>query len=445
MSNLFWVLFEFAINIYQAFLVMHFICSSFNHNYHSAKGKMAFVLGSLGNAFLLTFLNKLTLYEGLLGVLYSIYFFIFSLLFLKGSVLKKLFISVFTNLCVIGISSAVTSIVSAVFKDNMDNIYNTNSTNRFITVVAVQVLLTYLLAVALNFTKDGVNSLKPKEWGLIISVLGISFLTFAAIHITAISSNSANGNLLLMTAELGIVLINMVCWYITINLSKSNRHKEELLVLNKQNEYSHQYAQTVKEQYEQTRRFRHDMKQYCTVLDGLIADKKYDEARALIAENYKTISHSEVVVDVGNDFVNSILNGKLTLAKSLGIDVICSAEKDLSGIDSVDLCNLIGNLLDNAIEAAQNCEPEKRSIELNISSSSSRLIITVRNSISHSILKDNPKLATSKVERSEHGFGIKTIKFISEKYGGTTDFYEENLTFVCRITMFKNNKKIPIS
>lgn len=445
MNNTFWTVFEFAINIYQAFLVMHFICSSLNHNYHSAKGKMVFVLGCLCSAVLITIFSTVTIYEGLLGIIYSIYFFVFSLLFLKGSVWKKLFISVFTNLCVIGISSAVTSVVSAVFKDNMDNIYNTNSTSRFITVVAVQVLLTYLLAVALNFTKDKVYSLKPKEWGLIISVFGISFLTFVAIHITAISSNSANSNLLLMTAELGIVLINMVCWYITINLSKSNRHKEELLMLNKQNEYSHQYALTVKEQYEQTRRLRHDMKQYCTVLDGLIADKKYDEARALISNNYKTISHSEVVVDVGNDFVNSILNGKLTLAKSLGIDVICNTEKDLSGIDSIDLCNLIGNLLDNAIEAAQNCEPEKRSVELNISSSNSRLNITVRNSISHSILKENPELATSKTDRSEHGFGIKTIKFISEKYGGTTDFYEEDLTFVCRITMFKNSEKVPIS
>ncbi len=445
MSDPFWTVFEFAINIYQAFLIMHFICSSFNYNYHSTKGKVVFALGGLCNAVLITFFSTVTIYEGLLGIIYSIYYLVFSLLLLKGSVLKKLFISVFTNLCVIGISSAVTSIVSAVFKDNIDNIYNTNSTSRFLTIVIVQALLTYLLTVILHFTKDKVNSLKSKEWGLIISILGISFVTFSAIHLTAISNNSMNGNLLLMTAELGIILINMACWYITVNLSNSNKHKEELLVLNKQNEYSHQYALTVKKQYEQTCRLRHDMKQYCTVLDGLIADKKYDEARAFISKNYKTISHSEVVVDVGNDFINSILNGKLTLAKSLGIDVICSAEKDLSGIDSVDLCNLIGNLLDNAIEAAQNCEPEKRSIELNISSSGSRLIITVRNSISHSILKENPELATTKAERAEHGFGIKTIKFISDKYGGTTDFYEENLTFVCQITTFKNSEKVPIS
>lgn len=440
MNNLFWAVFEYAINIYQAFLVMHFVCSSFNHNYHSAKGKVAYAIGSLGNALLLTFLNVIVSYEGLLGIFYSIYFFVFSLIFLKGSVLKKLFISIFTNLCVIGISSAITSLISIVFKDNIEIIYNTNSISRLLTIIIVQVLLTYLFAVILHFTKDGVNSLKSKEWGLIISILGISFVTFSVIHLTAISSNSTNGSLLLMVAELGLILINLVCWYITVNLSRSNRHKEELLLLNKQNEYSHQYAETIKEQYEQTRRLRHDMKQYCTVLDGLIADKKYKEARVLISENYKSISHTEVVVDVGSDFVNSILNAKLTLTKSLGIDVICSAEKDLSGIDSADLCNLIGNLLDNAIEAAQNCELEKRSIELNITSSISRLNIIVRNSIQSSVLNVNPSLKSTKQNSEEHGFGIKTIKYIAEKYSGTTDFYEEGTIFISRIELYKKFK-----
>lgn len=436
MNEPFWIVLEIITNIYQSFLVMHFICSSFNNDFRFSNGKMIFVFGSLINALLLTVLNGITSYEGLLGIIYSIYFFGFSLLFLKGSVLKKLFISIFTNLCIAGISSAVPSFVSVVLKGSMDSIYNTNSVARLLTIAIVQVVLTYLFLVLLHFTKDKVNSLKAKEWGLIISIFGISFITFLVIHIAALTSDLTS-SILLLTAELGIILINVVCWYITISLSKSNKAKEELIALNKQNEYSQKYAQTVKEQYEQTRRLRHDMKQYNAVLDRLISDKKYDEARELISENYKTISRSEVVIDVGNDLINAILNSKLTLTKSLGIDVICSTEKDLSGIESADLCSLIGNLLDNAIEAAQLCEPEKRSIELNISTSGSRMNITVRNSISRSVLKENPKLTTTKSDRSEHGFGIKTIKFISEKYNGSTDFYEEGGFFISRIEIYR--------
>ena len=223
-------------------------------------------------------------------------------------------------------------------------------------------------------------------------------------------------------------------------MSDTHKREEKLVVEKKQNEYTQKYVQTINEQYEQTRRLRHDMKQYFTVLDGLISERKYSEARALISENYKSISCSEVVVNVGNDYVNSILNAKLTHAKSLQIDVICSIEKDLSGIESTDLCNLLGNMLDNAIEAAQECKTEKRSIELNISSLSNRLIVIVRNSINHSILAENPNLVTSKHDKSEHGYGIKTIKSITEKYDGTIDFFEENLTFVFRVELRKYNK-----
>ena len=104
------------------------------------------------------------------------------------------------------------------------------------------------------------------------------------------------------------------------------------------------------------------------------------------------------------------------------------------------MCNLLGNMLDNAIEAAQECKTEKRSIELNISSLSNRLIVIVRNSINHTILSENPNLVTSKHDKSEHGYGIKTIKSITEKYDGTIDFFEENLTFVFRVELRKYNK-----
>ena len=299
----------------------------------------------------------------------------------------------------------------------------------------------YIFELLIRLTNGRKENLRIKEWILIASVLAVSFLIFAAIQVVIINSKlSENNQILLMLSEFGLILINIICLYITINLSDTHKREEKLVVEKKQNEYTQKYVQTINEQYEQTRRLRHDMKQYFTVLDGLISERKYSEARALISENYKSISCSEVVVNVGNDYVNSILNAKLTHAKSLQIDVICSIEKDLSGIESTDLCNLLGNMLDNAIEAAQECKTEKRSIELNISSLSNRLIVIVRNSINHSILAENPNLVTSKHDKSEHGYGIKTIKSITEKYDGTIDFFEENLTFVFRVELRKYNK-----
>lgn len=119
------------------------------------------------------------------------------------------------------------------------------------------------------------------------------------------------------------------------------------------------------------------------------------------------------------------------------MEVLCSIENDISGIEDIDLCNLIGNLLDNAISAAEKCDPESRSIEVKITSMGSRLVVIVRNSIYAPVLNDNTELKSTKQDASEHGFGVKTIKYIAEKYNGTFDLFEEGLTFISRVELHK--------
>lgn len=438
MLDAMWNFIELAANLCDSFLCINFIIKSFDGKCRYFNSKITLIVGTLLLATIVTAINKITTYEGILGAVYIVVYFVFSLIFLRGSILKKIFISLLANICLISSAALTSNVLFTIFNDDSMKIYTAHSLERLIFMVIGLAVRVYIFELLIRLTNGRKENLRIKEWILIASVLAVSFLIFAAIQVVIINSKlSENNQILLMLSEFGLILINIICLYITINLSDTHKREEKLVVEKKQNEYTQKYVQTINEQYEQTRRLRHDMKQYFTVLDGLISERKYSEARALISENYKSISCSEVVVNVGNDYVNSILNAKLTHAKSLQIDVICSIEKDLSGIESTDLCNLLGNMLDNAIEAAQECKTEKRSIELNISSLSNRLIVIVRNSINHSILAENPNLVTSKHDKSEHGYGIKTIKSITEKYDGTIDFFEENLTFVFRVELRK--------
>lgn len=441
MLDAMWNFIELAANLCDSFLCINFIIKSFDGKCRYFNSKITLIVGTLLLATIVTAINKITTYEGILGAVYIVVYFVFSFIFLRGSILKKIFISLLANICLISSAALTSNVLFTIFNDDSMKIYTAHSLERLIFMVIGLAVRVYIFELLIRLTNGRKENLGIKEWILIASVLAVSFLIFAAIQVVIINSKlSENNQILLMLSEFGLILINIICLYITINLSDTHKREEKLVVEKKQNEYTQKYVQTINEQYEQTRRLRHDMKQYFTVLDGLISERKYSEARALISENYKSISCSEVVVNVGNDYVNSILNAKLTHAKSLQIDVICSIEKDLSGIESTDLCNLLGNMLDNAIEAAQECKTEKRSIELNISSLSNRLIVIVRNSINHSILAENPNLVTSKHDKSEHGYGIKTIKSITEKYDGTIDFFEENLTFVFRVELRKYNK-----
>lgn len=438
MQNVLWMVLELAANLYESFVCIHFIICSFDKKCKTFNVKMTYLIGTVIMMAVVTILNSVTEYEGLLGLIYTVYHILFSVFFLRGTFLKKVFISVLTNICLISTAAISGNVLFSVFKDNPMKIYAEHTLERFIFMIIGLALLTYVLTFFSRFTKGGRDSLKPKEWLLILSVLGISFLIIVALHVIILSVETADEHIsLLMASEIGIIFINILCLYITVNLNETRKREEQLIIDKRRSENSQQYAQTVMEQYDQTRRLRHDMKQYSSALRALIKDGKSDLAEAFVEKQTESLFKIETVINVDNDFLNAILNSKLSFAKSKGIDVLCSIENDISGIEDIDLCNLIGNLLDNAISAAEKCDPDLRLIEVKISSAGSRLVIVVKNSILASVLKENPDLNSTKQDPSEHGFGVKTIKYIAEKYNGTFDFFEEGLVFVGRVELHR--------
>lgn len=439
MQDILWMCLELIANMCESFLCVHFIICSFNGRCRLTNSKIAHIIGTLGMTAIVTVLNIVTDYEGLLGLIYAVDFIVFSTIFLSGSFLKKLFISILTNIVLISTAALTANVLFAIFKDEPLIIYTEHSLERFIFIVTGIALRAYVFALLKRFTGGKRTALRTKEWILILSVLIISTLIIAAMHEIILDDTNSSHINLLMFSEIGIIFINILCLYMTANLSETHKREEKLLLEQKRNEYNQQYAQSIKEQYEQTRRLRHDMKQYTASLSALIKEKKYDAASELLNKQSENLSSVETIIDAENDLVNAILNTKLTYAKSKGIDVICSVEKDILGIDDMDLCNLLGNMLDNAITAAEKCELDSRSIEAGISSSGSRLTVLIKNSVKSSVLKDNPQLKSTKNNFDEHGFGIKTIKYIAEKYNGRADFYEDGLTFICRVELHKTD------
>ena len=103
----------------------------------------------------------------------------------------------------------------------------------------------------------------------------------------------------------------------------------------------------------------------------------------------------------------------------------------------MDLCTLLGNLLDNAIEAAEQCPPEKRLIEVKITSYDEKVVIHAMNSIISSVLNENSELKSTKKDPLEHGFGVKSIRLIAQKYAGTVNYFEDDSTLSCRVVLYR--------
>lgn len=404
-----------------------------NHDFKTVRGKAVFIIGVAIDFICVTLINQFTIYEGVLGFIYIFIYILYSAILLDGTIKKKLFASITAVLVLILVGAVVSSFVSIISERNLALLYGKKITERIYSVVGIQILTIVIYDLILKYS---VSSLKKREWNLVISILVISFISMAFIHLTLISTDiDINYTRMIMASELGIIVLNIVCFYMTYALSKSNSETEALREQKQQDEYRAHYAENIKNQYEEMRRIRHDMKQNLTVISALYKEGKYKEACKYADKISDNLTKFDILIDVGNDFINAILNSKLSIAKEHGIEVLCVSSSNIGGVEDTDLCNLLGNMLDNAIEAAEKCN--NSFIEVSLNSDEYKIHVMISNSIKESVFKHNCNLVSTKNDNNTHGYGIKTIKSIAEKYGGIANFYEDENMFYCQVIMYK--------
>lgn len=433
MTEVLWKVFELSVSFFECCVVIHFICAFLHHDFKSTRGRIIYFIGVIIDFLCVNTLNHITVYEGILGIIYIMIYFIYATVFLKGSKTKKMFVSVTAIIVLVGVGAGVSGFISVLFNRELSVLYGQRIIERVYSIILIQTMLVIVYDIILKFSAA---SLKKNEWGLIIFILSISFFAVVLIHAVLINIESAfmHSDMLILS-EIGIIVLVIVSFYMTYYLSKSNAEAERLRMVRQQEEYRISYALNIKEQYEEIRRMRHDMKQNFAVISTLHREHKYDEANEYVSRVSDNLKKFEMVVDVHNDFINAILNSKLSIASQYGIRVICALSSNIDGIDDIDLCNLLGNILDNAIEAAKHCK--NGYIEVSIRSDENMVLVIISNTIAESVLNQNKELKSTKKDSARHGYGVKTIRSIAEKYSGTASFYEEGDMFFCQIMMYK--------
>lgn len=110
--------------------------------------------------------------------------------------------------------------------------------------------------------------------------------------------------------------------------------------------------------------------------------------------------------------------------------------EELPQIDDVDICRLLSNMFDNAIESTKKAVHSEKNIYFEISYDKGMLIFLLKNSIDRSVLKGNPNLKTTHKNKVIHGNGISIIREIANKYNGLADFYEKDNFFFCCVRLY---------
>lgn len=433
MKNLFWNSFEIAVNFYQAFVQIWFIYRFFQPSAKKSVKMMSGVFGIiLGTA--LTFLNSITLFEGFYSYIYIVIVFLYASIAFKEKIIKKIFVSIFSFLIVLIITVVELNFISSVFEISVEQIITDESVKRFICVIVIQISIYIALRLALTVFKYA-DEYAFSDWLPIITLLIATYILSSLLHVLSLSMNEEQ-RIIINLANVVLLILNFVMFYVIHSLYEKNKRINEMKIIEVKEQYLEQFIGNANSQYESIRKIRHDIKDKLSTVYGLLANGHNDEAMIFIEKSSKVIEQIETFVQTNNEVANAIINSKLTTAYSLGIKVSCITVADFSGIDETDLCDLLSNILENAIAACQGIQNNgKRYIYLQISSENNIYTFLVKNSVSHSVMECNPQLKTTKADKNSHGLGTLIIRDIANKYNGRCDFYEIDNTFCCSVIL----------
>lgn len=202
-----------------------------------------------------------------------------------------------------------------------------------------------------------------------------------------------------------------------------------------QDEMVNRHYGEVESMYRRMRGWRHDYHNHMQVLKAHLGLGQYAEAQEYLKRLEEDLAGVDTVLKTGNVMVDAILNSKLTLIRERGIQVDATAivPRDV-GISGVDLSILIGNLLDNAMEACEKVSrQEDRFIRIYVDILKKQFYICVTNSMAGKAKKAGMGFFSSK--GADHGLGLLRIDSIVEKYHGYLNRQAEDGVFATEVTL----------
>lgn len=206
-------------------------------------------------------------------------------------------------------------------------------------------------------------------------------------------------------------------------------------ISNYQNDLMNRHIEEVNEMYRQVRGWRHDYRNHIGVMKAHLDAGRYEDVDSYLRQLNEDLGTVDTVLKTGNVMVDAILNSKLNLIASHGISVNAKATvpENLSA-SPLDLCVIIGNLMDNALEACLRIDDaEKRFIRLYMGTHKGQFYISVTNSAASLRRKGRSYLSTKRGQ--DHGFGLLRIDRIAARCGGTVNRQSEEGVFATEILL----------
>lgn len=235
-------------------------------------------------------------------------------------------------------------------------------------------------------------------------------------------------------STLFIFVINLLTFYLYDSLVASYEQKTRSTILEKEKEMYYNQCLLMQETNNHLQKFRHEVNNQFISIKELINKSMYNELNNYIDNLASSIKIERIYSNTGNVIIDSIINYKLNLITDSDIVTEIAVPATLN-IDINDLVIILGNILDNAIDAINDCECNSK-LYVKVVYSQGRLIIKETNTYRTKILYENGEIQSSKLDKSNHGLGLKNIEDTVKRNDGYMEINHNENVFSIDIILF---------
>lgn len=306
--------------------------------------------------------------------------------------------------------------------------------------VLFSALSSMVLWTALQFTMIITNRYKSKDNGGVL-ILGLLLLiVFGSVLLYLIDYTSHNTisremyiavNILIA----GMIGVEIIACYMTVKCVKTIKLLMDYSLKLKYYGAREKHMVNTIKLHKETRAMHHDINNHIIFTLELLKRGEVEEAIKCLS-TYDEYMETNSIISSGNFAIDAIINQKVNLARKNHIktDVKIELPEEVY-ISELEICSVLGNLLDNAIEASCEIDYSLRNMSVNIYSKIDFICFIVKNNCADTI-----ELRTSKEDKKMHGFGLKNVNLIAQKYDGKMEIHKNKGSFQVNVIL----KNLPL-
>lgn len=268
-----------------------------------------------------------------------------------------------------------------------------------------------------------------------IATLGIMLTVFYS----GVDFSSNTRQKILMALFFSLMLFGNILMFYAFNKYSEETYenlKRDVIIMKQNVELSH--LQEMIRNDERQKEFIHDTSNYLKIIESLAEAGENSKIREILRELNYELEKNTLESYSDNLVLNALISEKVTYAKknNVQIDVFLEPNIQFGALREIDMISMIGNLLDNAIRGAQECE-NFRTVQIRIFMQNKRNILVVKivNNCTGKILIENGEIKSTKKEQGLHGLGIKSVNHTAEKYDGYLEYYIKDEKFVALLIL----------